>query len=251
MKRVVVFFILLFAAAVFAEDDFPRPTGFVNDSADILTSAEENTITEIAEALERDTDSEIAVVTVRTVKPQTIEEYSVKLFSKWGIGKRDKNNGVLLLVSVDDREVKIEVGYGLEGILPDGKCGEIIRRYIIPEFKNGHYGDGIIAGVSEIAGVISGKRIGRAGVAQIPTPMPEIVTEIKDSAFLFIVILIIFSFIVLGILQSRILSRRHWSGHHGGWTGSCGSYGSGGFGGGGFGGFGGGSSGGGGAVGRW
>lgn len=244
MKKIVLLFFILFSSSViFADVDFPKPTGFVNDFANVLMGSEEDTLTGIIERLEGDTTSELAVVTVRTVKPLTIEEYSVRLFSKWGIGKKDKNNGVLLLVAVEDREVKIEVGYGLEGILPDGKCGEIIRKYIIPEFKNGRYGNGIIAGASEIAGIISGKRV---GVAQTSAPLSETVEKIKDTIRSFMVLFFIIIFVLVSILQMFLPRRRRYWHSGGGYSGSYG-----GFGGGGFGGFGGGSSGGGGAVGRW
>lgn len=246
MKKILFVLLVLTCAGVFGDVNFPKPEGFVNDFANILTNSEEDTLVKIAEELEKDTTSEIAVVIVKTVKPLSIEEYSVRLFSEWGIGKKGKDNGVLLLVAIEDREVKIEVGYGLEGILPDGRCGEIIRKYIIPEFKNGRYGGGIIAGASAIAGVISGKR---AGAAQTSPIVSETVEKIKDTISSFMILFFVIIFVIVSILQMFLpRRRRYW--HSGGWTSSWGGF-SGGGGGGGFGGFGGGSSGGGGAVGRW
>ncbi|MDO8734782.1 MAG: TPM domain-containing protein, partial [Elusimicrobiota bacterium] len=84
----------------------------------------------------------------------SIDDFSVKLFKEWGIGKKGKDNGVLLISSIEDRKVKIEVGYGLEGILPDGLCGEILDTYIVPYFKDGEYGKGMAAGVVAVASVI-------------------------------------------------------------------------------------------------
>lgn len=242
MKRIILTGLLIFfAVCVSADIDFPKPTGFVNDFANILTDAEEDVLKGITEELEGKTTAELSIVTLDTVKPLTIEEYSVRLFEKWGIGKKDKDNGVLVLVAVDDREIKIEVGYGLEGVLPDGLCGEIIRRSIIPAFKNGRYGSGIIAGVNEIAGVISGGRMSHKYV-----PKHEIgkVSEIKNFVGVFISILF-FSFFILAAIMQAFLPRRRYGSRWGGGS----SWGS--FGGSGFGGFGGGRSGGGGAVGKW
>lgn len=236
MKYKILYIVLIFLSInIFADTDFPEPAGYVNDFAGVLAESEEQALKEIIEGLERDTTSELAVVTIETVKPLSIEEYSVRLFSKWGIGKQGKDNGILLLVAISDREVKIEVGYGLEGVLPDGLCGEIIRGYIIPEFKNARYGPGIIAGVREIVSVISGTKkteVSRGGVNPIV-----------------VIFLIFFAMVILQmLLQPR---RRGLRGYGGSSYGSGGGSGFSGFGGGGFGGFGGGHSGGGGAVGRW
>lgn len=233
----------------FAEANFPEPIGFVNDFANILTDSEEAALTEIAERVEGDTTAEMAIVTVQTVQPLSIEEYSVRLFEKWGIGKKGKDNGVLLLVAVEDRAVKIEVGYGLEGVLPDGLCGEIIRKFIIPEFKMGRFGSGIIAGVSEIASVVSGKKVDYGGVHGAE---PEIVGKIKGFVQSVMILFFIAIFVLIGLLQAFFPRRRRWSTRSGSssWGSSSGG-GFGSFGGGGFGGFGGGGSGGGGAVGRW
>lgn len=220
---------------------FPEPIGYVNDFANILTNQEEYTITKIAEMVERETTAELAVVTIQTTKPLSIEEYSVRLFEEWGIGKKEKDNGVLLLVAVEDRTVKIEVGYGLEGVLPDGLCGEIIRKYIIPEFKKGRFGPGIIAGINKIASVISGKKL---DYSEVPRPKLKIVSEAVSFIQSLMILFFLVVFVLVSVLQAFLPRRHYWST----WS-SSGSWG--GFGGGGFSGFGGGMSGGGGAVGRW
>lgn len=254
MKRTIaVLFFICSAFAVFAQTDLPETEGFISDFAKVLTDAEKQRITEIAENLEKSTTAELAVVTVTTVKPFTIEEYSVRLFEKWGIGKKAQDNGVLLVVAVEDREMKIEVGYGLEGILPDGLCGEIIRNSIIPEFKNGNYGSGITAGAEAIAGIVGGKTEYKP-----EKPAEEVVTDVAATGIVFFIKKLLFPIIVLffvfGIFskpRKRTGTGRSWHWTSGSsWGGhSSGSWGS--FGGGSFGGFGGGSSGGGGAVGRW
>lgn len=249
MRQIIYIILLLFVCTNAPADiDFPKPAGYVNDFAGVLDTEEEETLTNIAEKLENDTSSEIAIVTIKTTKPITIEEYSVKLFEKWGIGKKDKNNGVLLLAAIDDRTVKIEVGYGLEGTLPDGLCGEIIRNFIIPEFKNRQYGIGIIKGIDEIAAIVSGENTGITNYKE----RRETAKNRGINPF----VLIFFIIFAISILQILFPPRRHGMrsrtyGNTGSWTGYSGGGSFGGFGGGGFGGFGGGHSGGGGAVGRW
>jgi len=192
MKRILYIFLVLSSVYIFADTDFPSPGSYVNDFANVLTSSEEEMLREMAEGLEKATTSELAVVTLETVRPLTIEEYSVRLFSKWGIGKKGKDNGVLVLVAINDREVKIEVGYGLEGILPDGLCGEIIRGYIIPEFKNARYGAGIIAGIDQIVSVISGGK-------KIPGQDEDREVGINPVVIIFLIFLIFVIFGIFGI----------------------------------------------------
>ena len=104
--------------------------------------------------LQRTTGAEMAVVVVRSLDGQSVEEYAVKLFELWGIGKKGQDNGLLLLWSTTDRRVRLEVGYGLEGTLPDGKAGAIIDTYIIPRFKAGQFDEGVLAGVDAIVSTL-------------------------------------------------------------------------------------------------
>jgi uncharacterized protein len=101
-------------------------------------------------ALERDTGIEMAVVVMRSLDGLSIEEAAADLFEMWGIGKKDRDNGLLLLWSVGDRRVRVEVGYGLEGVIPDGKAGAILDAYVIPRFRAGQFDDGILAGVDAL-----------------------------------------------------------------------------------------------------
>ena len=99
---------------------------------------------------ERTTGGEMAVVVVRSLDGVSIEEAAVRLFELWGIGKKSKDNGLLLLWSTGDRRVRVEVGYGLEGVLPDGKTGAILDAYVIPQFKSGKFDEGLLAGVGAL-----------------------------------------------------------------------------------------------------
>jgi uncharacterized protein len=133
---------------------FPRPAGRVNDFAGILDVAARTQVAAIIREAERLTSAEIAVVTVTSLDGMSVEEYANKLFHEWGVGKENRDNGVLLLVAPHERKVRIEVGYGLEPVLPDGLAGEIIRTEILPRFRENDYPGGTLAGVTRIAGVV-------------------------------------------------------------------------------------------------
>ncbi|MEW6382279.1 MAG: TPM domain-containing protein [bacterium] len=235
------------------EMKFPEPVGYVNDYAQILSPREEEAISGIIRELHRKTTAEIALVTLESVAPYDINLYAVKLFEKWGIGTKDKDNGVLILLALKEREVRIEVGYGLEGILPDGLAGEIIRKYMIPSFKKENYGQGIIAGTRAVVFQVAREyQVRITGLPEMPEAEDQKAPDSAGVELLFTLLLLV---LLLGwksgLLCYWLLGPRgggYW-GRRGG-----GGFGGGGFGGwgsGGFGGFGGGSSGGGGATGRW
>ena len=145
----------------------PRPDGYVNDFAAVLDEASEAYLETFLQTLERDTSAEVVVATVTSLEGMPAEEYASRLFAEWGIGKQRHDNGVLVLVAPADRTVRIEVGYGLESVLPDGLAGEIIRAEIIPEFKSGNYPRGIGRGLNRIAQVVRGDPA--AGALSEPT----------------------------------------------------------------------------------
>ena len=236
----------LFILALFcskAQAAFPKPQGYVSDTAHIIPAEVAEGLEALGRELERKTGAEMAIVTVPDLGGESLEPYAADLFQKWGIGKKGKDNGALILVAVAERQIRIEVGYGLEGIIPDGRAGQIIRERITPAFKAGDYGAGIWRGAATVAQIVAKD----AGV-QLDFKRPEGISENQgqeveiNPLFLFI-LFIIFIFIFPRIWPLLLLGG---GGHGGHW-----SSGRGGFGGGGFGGFGGGMSGGGGASGRW
>ncbi len=133
---------------------FPRPTGFVNDFAQVLSIEGKNQLEARLVKLEKDTSAELAVVTVARLEDTTIEEYAAGLFQDWGIGKKDKDNGILFIMSLADRKVWIEVGYGLEPVVTDGRAGRILDNEVVPGFRTGDYEQGITAGVIALEGYI-------------------------------------------------------------------------------------------------
>lgn len=273
---------LLGSAALAAAPDFPQPAGFVNDYINLLDVASKQKIDQICRELEKGTSAEIALAIVKTAAPLGPKEYAVKLFEKWGIGKKGKDNGLLVLFARDERRIEIEVGYGLEGIINDARAGQILDEYAIPYFKQGDYSTGLLNTVTALAGRISGRASEEGEIlsgekidltAKVGGLNPETVIDI---AFVIIVILstfasglvagligaavgAIFGFMIFGGFGALVgaglgfvLSYTRFSGFSsGGWSGGSGGFGSGSFGGGGFGGFGGGSSGGGGSGRGW
>jgi uncharacterized protein len=139
------------------EITFPSLTGRIVDEAGLLDAAKRTEIEAKLAALEEKTTDQLVVVTVRSLGGRTIEEYGYRLGRAWAIGQKDKNNGALLIVAPNERKVRIEVGYGLEGALPDAVTSLIIQNVILPGFKANDYPGGIASGVDEIIKVISGE----------------------------------------------------------------------------------------------
>lgn len=133
-----------------------KPQGYVNDFAHILSEGDKQTIEAKLHTLEQSTGDEVVVATIPTSgKDETIETYAVKLFQEWGIGNKKHDNGILILVSVNDRQNRIEVGYGLEGTVTDIQSGNIIQKVMLPEFKNSDYSTGISKAVDAISSIIT------------------------------------------------------------------------------------------------
>jgi uncharacterized protein len=147
---------LLLAAActpVLAQD-FPQPQGYVNDFAGLLSSDNITQLEAQLAQLEQDTGAQIAVVTVKSMDGSSIEDYASRLFEAWGIGQKHENNGVLFITAIEEHMVRIEVGYGLEPVLTDGRCGRILDYEVVPYFKDDNYTEGIVSGVNAIEGYI-------------------------------------------------------------------------------------------------
>lgn len=131
-----------------------RPTGFVNDFAGILSVQDKQSIEARLQSLRDSTSAQVAVVTVSSLGGDSVENYAVSLFQDWGIGEKGKDNGLLILVAPNEREVRIEVGYGLEGDITDLQAGLIVRNIIIPAFRDGDYSGGISKAVEAVSAVI-------------------------------------------------------------------------------------------------
>lgn len=230
--------------------EFPKPAGYVNDFAGVIGGTYQQRIEQLASEIERKTSAEISVVTVETVAPSDVEQYAVDLFEKWGIGKKGEDNGVLILLAMKEQQVRMEVGYGLEGCLPDGICGEIIREKMLPFFQQGKFGEGLLSASATIANIIAKEY----GIEFSPSNV-EVVRQYyapvrARPSFLGVIVKFLFFLFLVSIFGWRILLFPLLFGGFGYWGGGRGGFGGGSFGGG-FGGFGGGLSGGGGATGSW
>jgi uncharacterized protein len=245
--------VLLLVVGAAAEPTLPSLSGRVVDGARVLSSATAAQLTEILAAHERETSNQVVVATLPSLQGYEIEDFSVRLFRAWRLGAQDRNNGVLLLVAPNERRVRIEVGYGLEGALPDATAHAIITTEILPRFRAGDIEDGVVRGTRAILGAIVGTYKPRSG--QAFDPQYDKLLVLLFGAFLMTLLYNIYYYYRYPTGRSRRYGGPWDSGWNSGghWPGS-GSGRGGGFGGGsssgGFSG-GGGSSGGGGASGRW
>jgi len=249
-KCILILLILLFFSPAASAVNYPQLRGFVTDNANMIDPAYANNIAQLAAKIEQETTVEIAVVTIESLEGESKEMYAVKLFEQAGIGKKDKDNGLLILVSKQEREYKFEVGYGLEGTITDSMKVNIGDRIIVPNFKNEEYGKGIYEAMLVIEGLLQGNEEVISKYSMSQTQNQEMPTWI---------LFVFFGFFILFSILSSMGRGRNGGRNYGGYGGVAGGGFGGGFGGGGFGGggggfgggFGGGGSGGGGFGGKW
>ncbi len=160
IKKILLTLLLIFSFS-FADitDSFPQLSGRVVDTANLLTPSQKEGLIATLKAQEEETSNQIVVVTLNSLEGYEIAEYSYQLGRHWGIGQKDKNNGVLLVISLNDRKLRIEVGYGLEGALTDKISHEIIEYTLKPKFRQGQYYEGIQKSVDQIILAIKGEYV--------------------------------------------------------------------------------------------
>lgn len=255
MKRWLIYFILLlqcfFAACATAAPQIPpRPTAaagiYVQDYAQVLSAEDKSRLLSIGQELDNKTTAQLAVVTVKTLDGQPIEDYALSILREWGIGSKEKNNGALIVVAVQDRRSRIEVGYGLEGLLTDGLTGRIQDQAMIPYFRKGSYAAGVVNGYAVTASLIAkdaGIQLTAINSEQIAVPAKTNNNTDQEYPFWLklligagIVLLLIIDNLFLGGVLTQMLFFMFLRGRGGG---------------GGRGGFGGGSGGGGGSSRSW
>jgi len=258
-----LFALSAFSIAIASAQDLPQLTDApVNDFAHVIGAGSAEGIERLSRSLKKATGDVVIVATVPTIEGYgSIEEYATKLFENYGkgIGEKNKDNGVLIVLALKERRVRIETGYGLEPFITDRFAGETIRQYMVPEFRNGGYGQGLLNGTARIVGRIAKARGVTLTDVQLPQDVDE--PESRSSNFPWALPVIIFVIILVisrigggpgaGMLLWGLGPWSRWSSGVGSFGGGRGGgFGGGGFGGG-FGGFGGGGSGGGGASGGW
>ncbi len=284
---IVVLFLPIF---IFAFSISDKPTSFVSDFASVFSDDQKGLLENKISEFERNTGNEIAIVTIKSLDGDTVENVAQSIFDKWKIGKKGKDNGLLILIAVSDREMRIQTGYGLESFLPDLLTYKIQTDIMIPEFKEGKFFEGTSFAVDEVINILSGKESTVSVERKNNNDSEYVDGMIGDSQIYIFLSLMIFLrvisvlgrskswwlggvfggvlgvglsiFFSLAILTSSIVTllfiilglRAGFlaSKKGGGSGGGFGGFGGGGFSsGGGFGGFGGGSSGGGGSSSRW
>jgi uncharacterized protein len=251
-SAIVPLLVLLLSVAVHAEPVSQlHPAGYVDDFAHVLDQKTVAQMEGICLQVDQKAHAQIAVVTINSLDGTDVESYAVNLFKAWGIGDKSTNRGVLILYAIKDHRSRIEVGYGLEPILPDGKVGSF-QREAIPLMRSGDYGAALLLVTNRVAGVIA--QDAKIVLPNVPPPPAIPPSERPDNQgfslggiiVFVVVILVILATPLRGVLFWLLLSQIGGRGSGGGWGG--GGFGGGG---GGFGGFGGGSSGGGGASSSW
>ena len=280
--------LLLFGSGALADVAVPPLRSPVTDLTGTLTSEQSATLEQQLRAFEAKQGSQIAVLIVPTTQPETIEQYGIRVAEAWKLGRRGVNDGALLLIAKDDRAVRIEVGYGLEGVLPDVLANRIVEQVIVPRFRSGDFFGGISEAITRMIALVEGEPLPEPTNSQRSAPGADGLGSVMP-------VLLLLVFVGGGILR-RILGRfggasvtaglaaaivwfltstlviaigaaviafviallgggggGGWSSGRRGWGGYTGGWGGGGFGGGGGGGWsgGGGTFGGGGAGGRW
>ncbi len=287
---VAMVFLLTIATTAVWSLQVPALKGRVNDLANLIDPATERQLESALAELERTDSTQLAILTIPSLQGDSLEDFSIRVVEQWQLGQKDTDNGVLLLVAKNDRKIRIEVGYGLEGKLTDLMSGRIIRNVMVPQFKMGRFDQGIIAGASAIVGVVRGeyqapaapkRRTGRRSASPgfiglialvlfvnmlgranrfMGVAAGGVLAPIAGALFLNLGLLALLALIPLGLvggflmsLMGGPLSFGHMAAHRSRGTIWGGGFGGGGFGGGGFGGFsgGGGGFGGGGASGGW
>ena len=175
MNRLALFLCAWLAAAAALAADVPYLTGRITDNAEILGAATKQRLNPQLKAHEDKTPNQIVVLTVPSLEGESIESYAEQVFNTWKLGQKGKDNGVLLLVAPNERRMRIEVGYGLEGTLTDVAASRIIRNVMTPRFKEGNYNAGVEAGIKAIIELFNGD--------EIPESEPHPVAEKKHDAF--------------------------------------------------------------------
>ncbi|MBD8488824.1 TPM domain-containing protein [Echinicola sp. CAU 1574] len=258
-------FFLLIGQILLAQDDFParpNPPKLVNDFTQTLSSSEQASLERKLVAYNDSTSTQITIVLLGSVGQYDISDYAFQLGDKWGIGQKEKDNGLLILAAMKDRKVFIATGYGLEGAVPDALARRIVDNVIVPAFKREAYYDGLDQATTMIIKLASGEY-----------DAENVEKKGSHGRAIFFILFFVFIFIILPLLRNRNDNDNHMGGRGGGvdmfttlmlmnllgggrkggggfgnFSGGGGSFGGGG---GGFGGFGGGSFGGGGAGGSW
>ncbi len=197
--------LLIFPISLLAYVSPGKPTGYTNDFANVLSAQEKQEIEQKLLTVNRGSGFEIAVVTVASIGDETVETYAEKLFQEWGIGNEKIDTGLLLLVAITERSVRIETGYGAEGAVTDIQAGNIIRSVITPAFQQGNYGAGISGAVDALNAIITGSpEAAQYSIEQSGTGNPFSGWDIDPFALVF------FALFILNVFAKILGKTKSW-----------------------------------------
>ena len=240
----IIIILFIFVPYSIANEKFPKPTGAINDFAGVIPPQYKSAMNSLALEVLQKTGTSVVVATFKSIGDNDPADFANRLYEAWGIGKRGEDKGVLVFLAVKERRVRIETGYGVEGILPDGLVGEILDKYVVPYLKKEDYGKGLSNAMVAVSTIVArDAKVSLTG--ESPFYKPRTHRTSKGGNLFTLILLIIIITLLLGTRQGRamlpflLLMLLMGGGGRGG--GGFGSFG------GGFGGFGGGMSGGGGA----
>ena len=259
--KVFTLFLLLLLCSVYyipnASSNYPTPTNlkYINDYTNTINNDYKEKIVSIGKELEDKTGAQAIIVVINSTNNISIEDYTNKLFRGWGIGKSEKDNGLLILLAINDRQYRVEVGRGLEGTIPDTLSNRVMESLAKPSFVQGSYGEGLLNSYSKLCDYIAeeyGVTLEKSLNIELPSETQSTTSKNKNLGFIgigFLILIFLDLIFNRGRVMSTLLQLLFWNSFFNG-----GKRGGGGFSGGsggGFGGFGGGSSNGGGSSGRW
>src|SRR3989344_2526299 len=185
--------LLLLTTTSFAIE-IPAPQGTVNDFAQMIDATSKANIAQIINEINQKITAEIAVVTIETLDGIPKEEYAIEIAQKWGIGKKQNDNGILILISKQERQYRIEIGKGLEGIINDAKAGRIGRQIIVPNFQKNQYGKGIYQALIEIQGLLENE--------------PEVIARYEEKQDKFGALIVPYFLATLAIAMASFSSKK-------------------------------------------
>jgi len=215
MKKTMAITLLVLCTATTAPGaDIPYLMGRVNDYAGILSESVTDSLGIILKDHEQRTSNQVVVLTIQSLAGESIEDFANRVFNEWKLGQKDRDNGILIVVVPDERRMRIEVGYGLEGVLPDIVAGRIIQNIMAPRFREGDYNGGITAGVEAVTGILEGgeepeyeggteseSTEGNSFFSGIESPDMPLGTRILMGAFIFGIIGL---FTIIGIMTPGV-----------------------------------------------
>ncbi|MFA6051381.1 MAG: YgcG family protein [Methylobacter sp.] len=188
-------YLLLFLTAAWAQVPVPDLSHRVTDLTATLSAEQVSALENKLAAFEAKQGSQIAVLIIPTTQPEDIAQFGIRVAEAWKIGRKNVDDGVILIVAKDDRKLRLEVGYGLEGAIPDAIAKRVIAETITPYFKSGDFAGGIDAGVTQLIGLIEGE--------SLPAPVAEPDVQLDEGAFMFI----LFGGLIVGFVLSAMLGR--------------------------------------------